>query len=177
MEGIGAINIMLIIFVLAVIGKAADGYKKGMVKEVVALITMIVLCLTVALVANGVNSYLDGRIINVMVMIILFSVLGIAHHFLKLVLFPAKLAAKLPLIRFVDKLLGLVFGAAEVVLILWTVYTFVMMMDMGAIGQMILSYTEDSAVLTWLYERNYIAYGIERLLKEFSFIPLEFFTQ
>lgn len=177
MEGIGAINIMLIIFVLAVIGKAVDGYKKGMVKEVVALITMIVLCLTVALVANGVNSYLDGKIINVMVMIILFSALGIAHHFLKLVLFPAKLAAKLPLVRFADKLLGFVFGAAEVVLILWTVYTFVMMMDMGAIGQMILSYTEDSAVLTWLYERNYIAYGIERLLKEFSFIPLEFFIQ
>lgn len=177
MEGIYVVNIMLIIFVLAVIGKAADGYKKGMVSEVVALITMIVLCLTVALVANGVNSYLDGKILNVMIMIILFSVLGIAHHFLKLALFPAKLAAKLPLIRFVDKLLGFVFGAAEVVLLLWTIYTFVMMMDMGAVGQVILSYTEDSAILSWLYEHNYIAYGIERILKEFSFVPLEFFGQ
>ena len=90
MDGIYAVNIMLIVFVLAVIGKAADGYKKGMVSEVVALITMIVLCLTVALVANGVNSYLDGKILNVMIMIILFSVLGIAHHFLKLALLDRK---------------------------------------------------------------------------------------
>lgn len=172
-----SINIMLIIVAIAALGKAVDGYKKGIVKEVISLISMIVLCLTVALIANGVSSYLEGRFINVVLMIILFTILGIAHHFLKLVLFPAKLAAKLPIVHFIDKLLGFVFGAAEVILILWTVYTFIMMMDMGAIGQIILSYTEDSEFLSWLYQHNYLAYGIERMLEEFSFIPLQLFIQ
>ena len=171
------INIMVVIVALAALYKAVDGYKKGIVKEVVSLISMVVLCLTVALIANGVSSYLEGRFVSVAFIVILFTVLGIAHHFLKLVLFPAKLAAKLPIIRSVDKLLGFVFGAAEVVLLLWTLYTFIMMMDMGPVGQVILSYTEDSAVLSWLYQRNYLAYGIECLLDEFSFVPLPLFGQ
>ncbi len=178
MEGFDmGINIMAIIFALAILCKAVDGYKKGIVKEVVSLISMVVLCLTVVLIANGVSSYLEGRFINVAFIVILFTVLGIAHHFLKLVLFPAKLAAKLPIIRSVDKLLGFVFGAAEVVLVLWTLYTFIMMMEMGAVGQVILSYTEESAALSWLYRHNYLAYGIERLLDEFSFMPLPVFGQ
>lgn len=171
------INIMVVIVALAALYKAVDGYKKGIVKEVVSLISMVVLCLTVALIANGVSSYLEGRFVSVAFIVILFTVLGIAHHFLKLVLFPAKLAAKLPIIHSVDKLLGFVFGAAEVVLLLWTLYTFIMMMDMGPVGQVILSYTEDSAVLSWLYQRNYLAYGIECLLDEFSFVPLPLFGQ
>lgn len=171
------INIMVVIAALAALCKAVDGYKKGIVKEVVSLISMIVLCLTVALIANGVSSYLEGKFISVVFIVILFTALGITHHFLKLVLFPAKLAAKLPIIRSVDKLLGFVFGAAEVVLVLWTLYTFIMMMDMGAVEEVILSYTEDSTVLSWLYQHNYLAYGIERLLDEFSFIPLPVFGQ
>ena len=80
---------------------------------------------------------------------------------------------KLPVIHFADKLLGIVFGALEVILILWTIYTLIMMMDMGMIGQVILSYTEDSKILAWFYEHNYLAYGIERMMEKFDFVPLE----
>lgn len=169
------INIMLVVLAVLVLCKAVDGYKKGFVKEVVSLISMIVLCLVAALIANGVNSYLDGKFINVALMVILFGILAFVHHLISLVLFPAKLASKLPVIHFADKLLGMVFGVFEVVLVLWTIYTFIMMMDMGAIGQLILSYTEESPFLSWMYRHNYIAYGIERMLKEFSFIPLQMF--
>ena len=61
---------------------------------------------------------------------------------------------KLPVISFLDKLLGIVFGVCETVLILWTVYTFTMMMDMGVIGEMLLAYTEDNRILSWLYRHN-----------------------
>lgn len=170
MEGF---NIMLVVVIVIALCKAIDGYKKGIVKEVLSLISMIVLCLVVALIANGVNSYLDGKFVNVAIMVILFSIVGVVHHLLGLALFPAKLAAKLPVIHFVDKLLGVVFGIFEVVLVLWTIYTMIMMMDMGAIGQLILSYTEESPFLSWLYQHNYVAYGIECMLEEFSYIPLQ----
>lgn len=167
------INLMLIIVVIAVVCKIVDGCKKGMTKELISFVSLIVLCIVGALIAGGVNNYFDGKYFNVAVMVFLLALVGIVHHLLGLVFFPAKLVAKLPVISFVDKLLGIVFGALEVVLILWTVYTMVMMMDMGAIGQVILSYTADSKILTWFYRHNYLAYGIELMMEKFDFVPLE----
>lgn len=167
-----SINILLIIVIIAAIGKVFDGYKKGMVKEIISLVSMVILSGVIALIAGGVSSYHDGKMVHVIVTVVLLALLGIVHHLLSLVFFSAKLVSKLPVVSFVNKLLGIVFGVAEVLLVLWTVYTFVMMMDLGAIGQVILSYTEDSQILTFLYRHNYLAYGIERLLDKFDFIPL-----
>ena len=166
------INILLIVLIIAAVAKAVDGYKKGMVKEIVSLVSMAILCAVIALLAGGISSYHDGKIFHVVVTVLLLGVLGVVHHLLSLVFFSAKLLSKLPVVSFVNKFLGIVFGVVEVVLILWTVYTFVMMMNLGAIGQMILSYTQESEFLAFLYRHNYLAYGIERLLDKFQFIPL-----
>lgn len=165
-------NLLLIIVGIAMIVKAVDGYKKGMVKEIISLISMAILCAVIALLAGGISSYHDGKIYNVVVTAVLLGALGIVHHLLGLVFFSAKLISKLPVISFANKLLGIVIGVFEVVLMLWTVYTFAMMMDLGVIGQMILSYTEESQVLAFLYRHNYLAYGIEQLMDKFQFIPL-----
>lgn len=171
MEGLN-INLMLAVAAVAVLLKVVDGYKKGMVKEIVSLISLVLLCVVAALAAYGVNSYHDGRVFNVVVIVILLGLLGTAHHLLGIALFPAKLVVKLPVVRFLDKLLGVVFGVFEIVLLLWTIYSFVMMMDTGAAGQAILAYTEESSVLSWIYSHNYLARWIERFLEEFSFVPL-----
>lgn len=166
------INFLMIVVIILAVYKVVDGYKKGMVKEIISLVSMAVLCAVAALIAGGVSSYNDGKIFNVVVVVILLVLLGIAHHLLKLVFFSAKLVSKLPVIHFANKLLGVVFGVFEVVLLLWTVYTFTMMLELGAIGQMIISYTQGNSVLVWIYEHNYLAYLIELLLAKFSFVPL-----
>lgn len=167
-----SINILLVIVVIAAAAKIFDGYKKGMVKQIISLVTMVILCGVAALLANGISSYHDGKMFHVIIAVVLLALLGLVHHLLGVVFFSAKLITKLPVVNFVNKLLGIIFGLFEVVLILWTVYTFAMMMDLGAIGQMILSYTEESSILAWLYRHNYLAYGIEQLLSKFSFVPL-----
>ena len=167
------INIMLIIVVIAAVYKIADGYKKGMTKEIISFVSLIVLCIVGALIAGGVNNYFDRKFFNVAIMVFLLALVGIIHHLLGVFFFSLKLVAKLPVIHFADKLLGIVFGFLEVVLILWTIYTMIMMMDMGVIGQVILSYTEDSKILTWFYQHNYLAYGIECMMEKFDFVPLE----
>ena len=167
-----SVNILLIIVAMAVILKVLDGYKKGMVKEIISLVSLAILCVVIALLAGGINSYHDGKIFNVIIALILLGIIGIAHHLLGVVFFSAKLISKLPVVNFLNKLLGVVFGVFEVILLLWTVYTFVMMLDMGAIGQVILSYTEESKILSFIYRHNYLAYRIEQLLSKFRFLPL-----
>ncbi len=157
------INILLLIVAAFMIFKIYDGYSKGMVKEIISFISLIVLCLVIVLVANGLNSYYDGEILNVIVMVLLLAVLGVAHHLLNVVVFPAKMLVKLPIVKSLDKLLGVVVGIAETVLILWTVYTFVMMMDLGAIGDFILQSTANNPILRWFYEHNQLAGWIEIL--------------
>lgn len=166
------INILLVIVIIAALVKVLDGYKKGMVKEIISLVSLTILCAVVALLAGGISNYHDGKLFNVIIVAILLGLIGIVHHLLSVVFFSAKLISKLPVVNFLNKLLGVVFGILEVVLVVWTVYTFVMMMDMGAIGQVILSYTEESEILSFIYRHNYLAYGIEQLLSKFTFLPL-----
>lgn len=162
------INFLLIIVVILAIFKMADGYKKGVVKEIISLVSMAVLCAVAALIAGGISSYNDGKIFNAVAAVILLVVLIIAHQLLKMVFFSAKLVSNLPVIHFVNKLLGAVFGVFEVVLLLWTLYTLTMMMKLGAVGEIIVSFTQESRVLVWLYEHNYLAYVVELLMAKLS---------
>lgn len=163
-------NLLALIVLIVMFFSIVDGYKKGMVREIISFISLIVTCIVVALIGNAVNSYFDGETANVIVMILLLCLVGIVHHLLGVIFFSAKMISKLPVVHWFDKILGMVFGIFETVLILWTIYTFIMMLDMGMIGQQILVYTQDNQILTWLYEHNYLAVWIERIGSEITFL-------
>ena len=168
------INILLLGVAGFAIINMIRGYKKGMVKAVISLVSLIILCVVATLLAYGIGSYSQGNVFHVMLVVFLLTILGIVHHLLDVVFFSAKMIAKLPVVHFADKLLGIVFGALETILIVWTVYTFAMMMNLGIIGEYISACTERSFCLTWLDQHNYLANVISRLLQEFDFMPLTF---
>lgn len=165
-------NYLLICLAVLAIINIINGYKRGMVKAIISLVSLVILCVVISLLAYGISSYNSGNIFHVVLTVILLTVLGVVHHLLKAVFFSAKMITKLPVVHSLDKLLGIVFGLVETVLILWTLYTFVMIMDLGEIGKMIVVWTEESRLLTWFDLHNYLAQGMDRLLEEFSFIPL-----
>lgn len=156
-------NLLFVIVLIVMFFNIVSGYKKGMVREIISLISLIVMCVVVALIGNGLNSYFDGEIANVIIAVLLLCLVGIVHHLLGVVFFSAKVISKLPIVSWIDKLLGMLFGIVETILILWTIYAFIMMLDMGMIGQQILVYTRENQILTWLYENNYLAVWLERL--------------
>lgn len=151
------INILLFIVIAIAVFKAYDGCKKGMVKEIISFLSLIFLSLLVVLLGNAISSYNDGKILNVAVMVLLLGVLGIVHHLINLVLLPAKIIAKLPVVKSLDKVMGILVGIMEAVLILWIIYTFAKVMNLGVIGDYILQDTSKSRLLTWLYEHNQLA--------------------
>ena len=155
------INIVLIIMVIVLAAAVADGYKKGMVRSVISLVSLIITCGVVALLGYGVKSYFDGSVFNVIAMVLLLCLVGIVRHLLNVVFFSAKVISKLPVVSFGDKLLGIAFGVLETAVILWTVYILIMLLDIGTGGQMILDATQDSKLLSWMYEHNYLAYFME----------------
>ncbi len=159
-------NLMLLIVLLFIVFKIADGYKKGMVKEIISFVSLVVMCVVVVLISAGLHSFMEKQVVGVIIAIVLLSLLGIAHHLLGVVFFSAKMIVKLPIIHWVDKLLGMVVGALEVILILWTLYTFIMYFGLGMIGSMVIEYTKQSQLLTAVYEYNMLAPIVESVLAE-----------
>ena len=150
-------NIMVLVVLLILVSKMVDGYKKGMVKEIVSLVSLIVMCIMVVLIGSGLRSYMKNQMIGVAVAVLLLAVLGIVHHLLKVIFFSAKLLSKLPVISIANKFMGIAFGALETLVLLWTAYSLIMIFGMGAIGQLILQWTKESILLTYVYQNNMLA--------------------
>lgn len=157
------INILTIAIVVILICMIMDGYKKGMVKSLISLVSLMITCVVLFLIGNALGSYFDGRIFNLILTLLLLGAIGILHHLLNVAFFSAKLVSKLPIVHSLDKILGIVVGILETVLIIWTIYTFNVFRDLGTLGQVIVDYTRDSKILTYLYENNYLAYLIEQI--------------
>ena len=157
-------NILLIIVFALFVLKMIGGCKKGMVKEIISMVSLIVLCAVLMLVAFGVHSYFDGAFWGVAAAVFLLVLLVLLHHLINLAIAPLKILSKLPIINIVDKLLGVIFGLVEVWFLLWTLYALLEMFEMGKIGEWILTNTEGSAFLTWMYENNYLARWVEGLV-------------
>ena len=157
-------NLMLIVAAVCVLVKIVDGYKMGMVKEIISLVTLIIMGIMVVLISKGLHSYMEKEIVGVVITVILLALLGVVHHLLGVVFFSAKMITKLPVVHWANKVLGAVFGALEVILILQIIYVFIMYFGLGMIGQQILAYTRESAVLTKVYQFNIVARLVEKLM-------------
>lgn len=165
-------NWLLIIVVFVLLWRITEGYKRGMVKEIISFISLIVLCLAVAFIGGALLSYLEKDTVSMVVAIILLLVLCIGHWLLNFFFFPAKALAKLPVVKSVDKILGIVIGAAETILIVWTLYTLLLTVEMGTIGQLIMTYVQESRVLTFLYKYNYLAHWVSMAIDKITMLPI-----
>ena len=164
-------NLLLIAVIIVLVIKIRSGYTRGMVKEVIMLFSLIITCITVALITNGMKSYQSGQVFNTVLMVLMLTVLGIVQFALKPIFFSAKLVVKLPIVNWLDKLLGILVGILETTLLLWTLYFFVMIMDMGAISEQILDWTRDNMALRWFFENNYLAVFLQAISQKVNFLP------
>ena len=80
-------NALLLIVIVLAIYKVCDGFKKGMIKEIISLVSMLILAALAALIAGGVASYNSGKILNVIAAVVLLVLLSVVHNILRLVFF------------------------------------------------------------------------------------------
>lgn len=161
-------NVMMLIVLFVLVFKVVDGYKKGMIKELISLISLLIMCVVVTLIGAGLYSYMQKQAVGILVTILLLSLVGIAHHLLKAVFFSARVISKLPIIHAGDKFLGMLVGVLEVVVMLWTLYTFIVYFELGMIGELILEYTRQSKALTLIYEYNFLAPIVSNVVAELA---------
>lgn len=165
-------NWLLIIAIVILVWRIAEGIHRGMVKEIVSFVSLVVLSIAVALVATGIGKYFEKDFISMVMVILMLLVLCIVHRLLSLFFFSAKLIAKLPVIHSVDKLLGAVIGVLETILLIWTVYSLIMAFGMGMVGEQILEYARESQILRGLYKYNLLQVLVEFIAGKLKWLPL-----
>lgn len=155
-------NWLLVVVAVLLFWRIAEGIHRGMVKEIISFISLIVLCLVVGLLGMALSKYFEKDIAGVIVTVILLLILCIAHRLLSLVFFSAKLIAKLPVIRTADKLMGAVIGILETVLLLWMVYSLTITFGLSAWwGEAIRACAAESPILRFFYKYNYLQHWVE----------------
>lgn len=149
-----AINLLFLIFVAAIIVNAAFGLKRGAVKKLISTVTLLIMSLVIVLAGNGINGYLSGKVINVIIAVILLIILAIVQIALSMLFLPLKILSKLPIVSWADKLLGFVFAIFQIFVALWTIYGLMMVLDLGNVGNWIWTCTQENQIMGFLYDHN-----------------------
>ena len=107
----------LIIIALIFIWRMTVGFRKGMVQEIISLIAMAVAGVCVLLIFGAIGSYLNRDIGKVVQMVIVLLAVCAVYRLIHVLFTSLELISKLPVIKWLDKLLGIVIGAGEAALI------------------------------------------------------------
>ena len=116
--------VSLIIIALIFIWRIVVGFRKGMVKEIGSLIAMAVAGVCIFLIIGAVRGYLDNETGKLIQNILILFAVCVIYRLLRVLATSIQLVSKLPIIKILDKLLGLVVGCAEAVLIVGFVVYF-----------------------------------------------------
>lgn len=109
--------IALIVIAIIFIWRIVTGFRRGIVQEVISLIAMAVAGFCVVLIFRAVSSYFHREIGEMIQMIVILLVVCVVYRLVHILFTSLELISKLPIIRWLDKLLGAVAGLAEAALI------------------------------------------------------------
>ena len=109
--------VSLIVIAIIFIWRISVGFRKGMVQEIISLIAMAVAGVCVVLILGAVGSYLEREIGRAIQSVIVLFVVCFVYRLVHTLFTSLELISKLPVIKWLDKLLGIVVGFEEAALI------------------------------------------------------------
>lgn len=151
------INILVVIVALSFIASAIDGYKKGLIEGVIRIVSTVIGVGVLIILIKGIGDFMEKSYVKVILALVLLAVVNIVHRIIKLILDSLKLIAKLPVVSWLNKLAGMVFGVAQMLFTIWVLLTLVSIFQIPEVDAWVYPQIESSRLLTWLYENNSIA--------------------
>lgn len=109
--------VSLAVIAIIFIWRMIAGFRKGMVQEVISLIAMAVAGVCVVLILGAIGSYLDREIGRLIQIVAVLFVVCLVYRLVHTLFTSLELISKLPIIKGLDKLLGIAVGFAEAALI------------------------------------------------------------
>ena len=149
-------NLTLIVITFIMVVMIVRGYKRGMAKEIVRLISLLVTLFVISLIIMLYTSLRARETKNTIFTIIVLLMVAVIYSVVRIFLKSVKLLSKLPVIKIIDKLLGVFVGGMEGLLIVWLFYLLNEGGVFGPITERIIADTAASELLTKICEYNYL---------------------
>lgn len=150
-------NILWIVLAVLLIWRIRTSVKKGAVRELISLINFIFAGFVIGLLSMIWGAYHTSDYLKMIVLLLIVIVLSAVYSLLKIVFFSAKVITKLPLVSSADKLLGVLMGLAETLIVFWTICCVCMYGETGAIGEQVMHMIDSSQILYGLSQCNLLA--------------------
>lgn len=150
-----SLNVTLLAVVILMVWMMIRGYKKGMTKELAGLVALFAAFVVLALAIMLVSSFSQGEMTNTLYSVVLLVLFGLAYGIVKFILRSAKAISSLPIISFVDSVLGIGVGLCKAVLIIWIFFMLCAGNYLGAISSYVQQDIAGNTFLKLLYEFNF----------------------
>lgn len=149
------LNVTLLAVVILMVWMMIRGFKKGMAKELSGLVALFAAFVVLALGIMLVASFSEGEMTNTLYSVILLVVFGLAYGIVKFILRSAKAVSSLPIIHFVDSVLGIGVGFCKAVLFIWIFFMLCAGNYLGTISSRVQQDIAENTFLKLLYEFNF----------------------
>jgi len=140
---------LLVLFIVGLLG-IVWGYKRGFARAVSNFIAAIATMFMLGIFLRIYYTYSKGQTIDLIIAIVLLVVFGAIYGILRILVKSVKAISNLPIIAVVDRLLGMVLGAALIVAIFHLIVKASSMGFLGEYGQHILVDVQSDVWLTWI---------------------------
>ena len=147
-------NVTIIIGIFLLIFGIRGGYKTGFVKGIANLIALIATLLTLSLILMLTTSFRQGETKNVIYTLIIMAVAGGVYSGVRFALRSMKNMSKLPIISFIDSVLGVVIGIAWVLLLYMAFIAIAYKGYMGDFSDILIADISSNRILTILCKYN-----------------------
>ena len=130
-------------------------YKKGLTREISGLVALFAGLFVLAIAIMLFTSLSAGEITNTVYSVILLVLFGAAFGIVKFLLRSAKAVSNLPILHFLDCVMGSVIGVLKSLVIVWIVFLLCEHNLLGEATEYIRSDITENTFLKLLYEYNF----------------------
>ena len=162
-----SMNIAFIIVAAALAVGAIWGWKRGLIEGIVRMISGILGIIVLLVIAQGIYKYTKGNMVSIVITILILVIIGFIQKFVKFITNTFKLVRALPIGKLADRIAGAVFGAVEVLCIVWVVFILIGSFDLFGLKQWLLVQVAQSRLLQMVYDANYLVVFLQWIFAQF----------
>lgn len=149
------LNFTLIMVVIVMICMVMAGYKKGLTRQISGLVALIAAFVILSLGIMLVSSFQNREVTNTVYSVILLTLFGLVYGIVKFLLRSFKLLSNLPILSFLDHVLGIAVGLVKGILIVWIFFLLCEHNYLGELTEYVRADISKSTILKLLYQYNF----------------------
>ena len=148
-------NLTLVIVLIVMLYMMVTGYQKGLTKQISGIAALAAAFVMLALVIMLVSSFQNREVTNTVYSVILLAVFGMVYGIVKFLLRSIKLMSNLPILHFLDQVLGSAAGLVKWILVVWIFFLLCENNYLGGITEYVRADISNSTILKLLYQFNF----------------------